>query len=286
MGEAAAAMGEVDAILGLAPDERLAPLVRLGRQLVGASGDTRDKVVQAILGVIAEGAGTSRDRVELGEVLASLGDPRLKLPNDAGYWTVVETDDAPVKVGRFPVTNDEYRRFVLDGGYTRRELWSEEGWAWLRTASAWPVSAQGPESGPFVVANQPVVGVTWFEAEAYARAYNARLPRFDERLAIVRGTAKRPYPWGSPFGEGNANTREEVLGRPSAVGLFIADCTPEGVCDLAGNVAEWAHDGVGDQRFYSPGSFNEPSMAAWAKAREIERPDFASGALGFRLVRD
>jgi formylglycine-generating enzyme required for sulfatase activity len=136
------------------------------------------------------------------------------------------------------------------------------------------------------VANQPVVGVTWFEADAFARAHDARLPRFDERLRAVRGSEKRPYPWGEPFGEGNANTREEVLGRPCAVGLYLRDRTPEGVSDLAGNVGEWALDGADGQYWYAPGGWDQPSMASWAKARELERPESRSTSVGFRLVRD
>ena len=53
----------------------------------------------------------------------------------------------------------------------------------------------------------------------------------------MRGDANRPYPWGQPFGQGNANTNEATLGKPVAIGLFIADCTPDGIYDLAGNVA-------------------------------------------------
>ena len=132
-------------------------------------------------------------------------------------------------------------------------------------------------------------------------AANARLPRVDERVWVVRGTERRPYPWGAPFGEGNANTREEVLGRPCAVGLYVRDCTPDGVSDLAGNVGEWTadsrevspeeavgapnDDGKHIEFFIHPGSWNEPSMAAWAKALSMAPPSARWTGLGFRLVR-
>jgi formylglycine-generating enzyme required for sulfatase activity len=148
------------------------------------------------------------------------------------------------------------------------------------------VRARAAGSEPFVVPNQPVVGVTWYEADAYARSSGARLPHADERVWVSRGRERRPYPWGSPFGEGNANTREEVLGRPCAVGLYLRDCTPEGVHDLAGNAAEWTADGVGAEKLIHPGAWDQPSMAAWAKALAMVAPDNRWAGLGFRLARD
>jgi formylglycine-generating enzyme required for sulfatase activity len=156
---------------------------------------------------------------------------------------------------------------------------------------------------PFIVANQPVVGVTFYEAQAYATAHGARLARTDERVWVVRGEERRPYPWGAPFGEGQANTREEALNRPCAVGLFVGDRTPEGVSDLAGNVAEWTddeeveyvdYDSVEDGqeppvrmfRVIHPGAWDQPSMASWAKAIALKAPESRWTALGFRLARD
>ena len=136
-----------------------------------------------------------------------------------------------------------------------------------------------------VVSNQPVVGVSWFEAEAYATQHNARLLSFNERMQVARGD-ERTYPWGEPFGRGNANTREEVLGKPCAVGLFVRDRTPEGIADLAGNVAEWTGDRIGDDCVIHPGSWEQTSMASWAKARALEPASTRVAALGFRLARD
>lgn len=284
----------IDSVLDLPPDRRADTLVRLGRALAGGEGnglDTADKhrLVQALVALVEEGIGDNRFRVEMGEVLGLLGDPRLTLPSDEEYWVQVELPalESSVRIARYPVTNAEFQRFVDAGGYDDASLWSDEGRAWLgEVQDPWPVRASSTSSGPYLVANQPVVGVTWYEASAYAKAHDARLPRFDERLWVVRGAEKRPYPWGSPFGDGNANTREEVVGRPCAVGLFVHDRTPEGVRDLAGNVAEWNLDGVGDQKWIHPGAWDQPSMAAWAKARFLEDRDSRWAGLGFRLARD
>ena len=150
----------------------------------------------------------------------------------------------------------------------------------------WGDLAKDPEVAHLVIPNHPVVGVNWYEADAYARAHGARLISNGERRWIVRGVEKRPYPWGQPFGDGNANTREESLGQPCAIGLFLRDRTPDGVWDLAGNVAEWLGDGSDEKRMLHPGSWVRPSMASWAKALELSPPDTRSADLGFRLGRE
>jgi formylglycine-generating enzyme required for sulfatase activity len=274
---------DLDTALDLPPAERILALIALA----DAASDPNPKLQEAMVALIEGGAGAGKDRLALGEALGALGDPRLSAPGEDRYWIEVSHDDGPVHVGRYPVTNAEFRTFVSDGGYDRAELWGQDGKLWLDQAKTkWVDMADQADSGPYVVPNQPVVGVTWFEARAYARMFEARLPRFDERLWVTRGADKRPYPWGSPFGEGNANTQEEVIGRPCAVGLFIRDTTPDGVSDLAGNVAEWNEDGVGSQRWIHPGAWDQPSMAAWAKARFLEPADSCWAGLGFRLAKD
>lgn len=279
----------LDEFRELPSDDRIERLVVVCRELsLGELAPDPARALAALLvDVVESGRGVPRERVMLGEVLGHLGDPRLSLPGDDAYWVCVPHEDGDVCIGRYPVTNAEYRRYVDQGGYDDLSHWSDQGRQWLASRQdPWPVLARSETSSPLVVANQPVVGVTWYEAEAYARWAGFRLVRFDERLWATRGAAKRPYPWGSPFGEGNANTREEVLGRPCAVGLYTRDRTPEGACDLAGNAGEWTADGVGRQRWIHPGSWDQPSMAAWAKARSLEDPDSRWAGLGLRLARD
>lgn len=277
------------------PEDRPGPLAELGREILstdGAAARWGDRLRALLLDVVTGSAGAPTERVAAAEVLGWLGDPRLKRPADDGYWARIDG----VALGRFPVTNDEFRAWALDGGYERREHWSDAGWQWLETCpDPWKQFASGDttsgdgrsdEDRVFLVPNQPVVGVTWWEADAYARSVGARLPMSDERLLAVRGPNKRPYPWGEPFGTGNANTREEVLNRPCAVGLYVRDCTPDGIWDLAGNVAEWLGEELGANRLVHPGAWNQPSMASWAKAKELRPPEFRSAGTGFRLARD
>jgi len=75
------------------------------------------------------------------------------------------------QIARRPVTNASWLRFSEGGGYERREWWSREGWAWKEEydITRHPGVAAGAPGGP-------VCHVSWFEADAFARAHGARLP--------------------------------------------------------------------------------------------------------------
>ncbi len=270
--------------LALPPIARLQALLAM----VGEAREPAAAVADALVALISYEGFSPAQRMALGEGLAVLGDPRLRTPMDADYWVEVKLDDDHrVAIGRYLVTTWEWRAFLDSGAYDNEEYWSGDGLAWRASERpSWLELASFDDSAGLVIPNQPVVGVCWYEAMAYARSQSARLLEFDERVRLIRGDSKRPYPWGQPFGQSNANTREEVLGKPSAVGVFPRDRTPEGIYDLAGNVGEWTADAVGDRRVIHPGSWEQPSMAAWAKALHIVSPAARAADLGFRLARD
>lgn len=278
-------------ILSLPAGERIEPLLALSAELAeaetvalnGLAGKARD----ALLELVEGDQGTGRQRAQLGALLGKVGDPRLRTPDDPAYWvTLTREDGTTLEVGRYHVTTAEFRAWAASGVFEDRSAWSEGGWAWLQSGPhAWAQLAAAPDVAHLTVDNQPVAGATWWEAEAYAAAHGSRLLTVQEHRFAVRGAEKRPYPWGAPFVEGSANTREEALGRPCAVGLYRRDVTPEGICDLAGNMGEWLADTAGDKRIIHPGSWARPSMATWAKAIEIVGPAERSADLGFRLAR-
>jgi len=75
------------------------------------------------------------------------------------------------RIARMPVTNASWRHFSEGGGYTRREWWSDEGWAWKEEYDI--THHAGSRTG---AADAPVVHVSWFEADAFSRSSGARLP--------------------------------------------------------------------------------------------------------------
>jgi iron(II)-dependent oxidoreductase len=80
-------------------------------------------------------------------------------------------DVGAFSIGRAPVTGADWAAFVADGGHERREWWSEAGWEWLKGARIAPWSGR-PDA--------PVDAITWFEADAFARSRDARLPTEQE----------------------------------------------------------------------------------------------------------
>jgi gamma-glutamyl hercynylcysteine S-oxide synthase len=105
----------------------------------------------------------------------------------------------PFRIGRTPVTNATWLTFAEGGGYERREWWSDEGWAWKEEYDithpwGWPAAP--------VVPDHPVMHVSWFEADAFARAHDARLPteaQWERASASIQGTGQ-VWEWtSSPF---------------------------------------------------------------------------------------
>jgi gamma-glutamyl hercynylcysteine S-oxide synthase len=82
-----------------------------------------------------------------------------------------ELELAAFAIARHPVTNESWMRFSEGGGYERREWWSREGWAWKEQFDIThhpSIPAGDPQA--------PACHVSWFEADAFARAHDARLP--------------------------------------------------------------------------------------------------------------
>lgn len=150
-------------------------------------------------------------------------------------------DLATFSLARYAVTNAEFAEFMADGGYDNPDYWWEEGWA-LRTTRHWTHPAFWGEKtyrSGLDFADDPVVGVSWYEAEAYARWSGTRLPTEAEWEAAARGVEGRIWPWGNQWQADAANTAEAGHLTTTPVGLFPAGATPEGVLDLIGNVFEW-----------------------------------------------
>jgi formylglycine-generating enzyme required for sulfatase activity len=200
-----------------------------------------------------------QDRQALGLCLGRLGDPRVFDLRDPKAYVEVpagrypygdkgETVEirAPFWIGRYPVTNGQYLVFMAAGGYNERKWWSDAGWAWLQDAGRAQLQKRETTeprfwrdrgwNGP----SQPVVGVSFFEAEACCAWAGGRLPSEQEWEAAGRGPKGHVYPWGDEWEDGICNTREASLEMLSPIGLFPRSRQAElGIEDLAGNVFEW-----------------------------------------------
>jgi len=160
----------------------------------------------------------------------------------------------------------------------------------------------------FNTRTQPVVGVTWYEAQAYCAwlAYHSglpvRLPTEAEREVATRGAEMRRYAYGAEPNAACANTAETHIGATTPIGIFPCGATPENVHDLSGNIWEWtsslyrpypyrADDGREDAtvpdeyRVVRGGSwYHRAFQARGAYRGALYRPYHANDNVGFRIV--
>lgn len=217
-----------------------------------------------------------KKHLEAGEILGVLGDPRIKPPPlvrvEPGEFIMGSNEiqnEQPIHkvyldeffIGKYPVTNEEYKAFIEDDGYEKEEFWSPEGWQWkekenISEPSHW---YERKWNGP----NFPVVGVSWYEADAYARwmsrntKENYTLPTEAQWEKAARGSSGLIYPWGNEFDKNLCNSRECGLARTSPVGIFPGGESHYGCMDMAGNVWEWCADWYGED-YYKESPKKEP----------------------------
>jgi formylglycine-generating enzyme required for sulfatase activity len=156
---------------------------------------------------------------------------------------------AAYAIGRYPVTNAEFARFLEDGGYRNPDYWTEAGWQ-QKESEGW-TQPRYWEDEKWNDPAQPVVGVTWYEAAAYCRWLAAktgkpyRLPSEAEWEKAARGTDGRRYPWGNAWDAGLCNNKESGPGHTTPVGQYPGGDSPYGVGDMVGQVWEWCSSKYG-----------------------------------------
>ncbi len=147
---------------------------------------------------------------------------------------------APFLIDREPATNERFARFVDAGGYVDPHWWSPAGWAWrAREGVDRPLSfAASGFDGP----GQPVAGVSWFEADAYARWAEKLLPTEAQWEKAARGTDGRTFPWGEHLPRSALLNFNSNVGKTTPVGAYPEGASPYGLLDMAGNVNNWCRD--------------------------------------------
>jgi formylglycine-generating enzyme required for sulfatase activity len=227
-----------------------------------------------------------------------------------------EVELAEYAIGRYPVTNAEFARFVEDKGYDTREYWTDAGWK-QKESEGWK-QPRFWDDDKWNDPSQPVVGVSWYEALAYCNWLAAktgkdyRLPTEAEWEKAARGADGRRYPWGNNWDPRLCNNKESGPGRTTPVGQYSpGGDSPYGVGDLAGQVWEWCqskYGGTGDKpkfgypyeagdgredlegedtRILRGGSWWNDNPAAVCRCgyRDRNNPDLRNDSRGFRCAR-
>ena len=281
-------------------------------------------------------------RIETAEALGRTGDPRLTddklrwvdIPggkflmgaqkqdqNSPNYDTEASNNESPphwvevdgFRIGRYPVTVQEYALFIEDDGYTEPRWWGQGGFGRRQEPADWQKQIEHQ--------NRPVVEVSWFEAMAYCAWLTDRLRRLGQLTSnesirlpteaewewAARGNTARRYPWGNAKPTTERLKYNSQVGEPTPVGVYPSGATPEGVLDLAGNVWEWCADGYDGgyyQAFHPQGTVINPTGPGTGAARVVRGgswgfsagycrsacrdgilPDGRSRGIGFRCVR-
>ena len=222
-------------------------------------------------------ASFATEKVKVPKGLFIYGDQQTREVIDHDYW-----------IDRYPITNEKYRAFIEAGGYKNPLYWSEDGWEWKARRNI-----TGPEYWVDEEWNQvdhPVVGVSYYEAAAYARWAGKRLPTEQEWEKAARGDKDgRRYPWGEDFDQYRCNSNRSNRGHTTPVTQYQNGVSQYGCYDMVGNVWEWCSGCSGEsenQRVLRGGSwFNGPDRLRISNWYTLDAV-FRSNYIGFRLAQD
>lgn len=275
----------------------------------------------AVLHAASPPSGT---RLHVSEVLVPAGPFTMgtstepwALDNERPAHTV---DVAGFFIDTAAVTNGQYLAFIEAGGYDEARWWNAEGWAhrvesrltaplfWERDGDTWWRVRFGVREQ--VPPHEPVMHVSFHEADAYARWADKRLPTEAEWEKAARwdpaaGRSRR-YPWGDEDpGPEHANLGQRHL-RPAEAGAYPRGASPLGVHQLIGDVWEWTSSDFGgypgftvfpyaeyslvffgsDYKVLRGGSFGADAVAVRGTFRNWDYPIRRQIFSGFRCARD
>jgi len=282
---------------------------------------------EALTERLADGSAPLVERLAAGDLLALIGDPRIRVEQpdmveipggdiEIGLaeseiegvmrryhgigldrsWIEKECPRHrvrlnPFRIARYPVTNHEYRAFLLATDYPELPT----GWSFRRY--------------PLERANHPVYTLSPAAADAYAKwlaertGRGFRLPTEAEWEYAAAGPEGLEFPWGDRFDADLANTAETGLFTTSPVGAFAGGYSPFGLADLAGNVEEYVADDYapypggrfvkdhlvdihGNYRIARGGSFARFRDLARNRRRHGHNPRSVTYVMGFRLAEE
>jgi len=234
--------------------------------------------------------GVSREEPVPEEMISIPAGPFIRGTNNGGF------DERPQRtlvlgafaIDRYEVTNFQYQQFVDATGHRK----------------SGPPARYAKNMSKMLNINQPVVYVSWEDAETYCHWKGKRLPTEAEWEKAMRGSDGRLWPWGNVEQPNGANWARVQDGHEvsAIVGTFQTDKSPYGVMDGAGNVMEWVDDWYAERYFeeapeqnpQSPdhgvfrvlrgGGYTTTGTDIRITSRSKMVPDFRDETIGFRCA--
>ncbi|MEO6393579.1 MAG: SUMF1/EgtB/PvdO family nonheme iron enzyme [Pyrinomonadaceae bacterium] len=224
------------------------------------------------------------------------------------------------RIDRNLTTNAEYQEFIDAGGYQRAEYWSEAGWAlrekenvteplyYIQRTSGYGIRLMFDDD--ISLPDHPISGISWYEAEAYARFRGKRLPTESEWEKAAswdpKTNEKRRFAWGNAEPTASRCNFNNGVWGTSPVGTHTVGESADGIQDMTGNVWEWTstefagHPGFhpfpypeysqewfdGDHRVLKGGSWATRAPILRTSFRNFFRRNFRIGFAGIRLAAD
>jgi formylglycine-generating enzyme required for sulfatase activity len=331
---------EIAETFALGSEERLHCIIvagELARDMAESLPGPEHEQVETVLHATAlDDTLAAMQRASAADTLDELG----YHPDDLFAFVSIPNPQSPDSlIARYPVTNAQYERFLKPENFKNQSLWNgfpkfsepdkegyiqkiddwgAEGWDWLQGALK---SSEDLEDGmlqPRYWRNQrfgitrqnvPVVGISWYEANAYCRwllenwdileegkqglskPREIRLPTETEWVLAAGGEQDNRFAWGSLKDEKEitrfANTGESGINRTTPVWMYPQGKSPLNVMDLSGNVWEWQanfRDKDHDVLALRSGSWVVNLDVARVSGRNDLPPNVRGYILGFRVV--
>ena len=246
-----------------------------------------------LLGSIAKSAETLEDEEE------RLRDHEFEPSIQAKLDRMVEISDGdflfsddkkPAKIDKlfeidiFPVTNSQFKVFIEDNGYQNDDYWTDKGIEWRRKNKI--TLPQFWDDAKWNQPEHPVVGVSYFEAKAFAKWANKSLPTEEQWERAARHTDGRKYPWGNIEDSTRSNNEESGFGKTTRVTLYPDGKSRDECYDMAGNVWEWTESDFDQHRkVMRGGSCRYSLFKARCASRGKNSPISRDNDVGFRCIR-
>ncbi len=196
----------------------------------------------------------------------------------------------PFSIAKAAVSNAEFAEFIAAGGYQNEKYWCQEGWSW-RQKSGLPHPGYWSKNDNQqwlmrrfdqwieLPKNEPIIHVSWYEADAYCRWAGLRLPTELEWEVAALGEAdnhgnlansKRRYPWGNQTPEAkHANLDGRALGSVDVAAYAMGD-SAFGCRQMLGNVWEWTSDTFQPFAGFSTDAYEEYSTTLFGNTKVLK----------------
>jgi len=221
-------------------------------------------------------------------------------------------------VSVYEISNEEYKKFVMDNGYNNDEYWDFElngvNGINMKESKNWSVP-KGWNTVNFYVNSKsptpdgPVCGISLFEAVAYSKWLSEklgktyRLPTAEEWERISCGTAYKyswesdsliyfypfiDYPWGMNFDSSYINCKKSDETKGVGKNQFIQGKSLDGLCHLLGNALEWTLTNNNEKYILKGGGFTYSNYTDIFHNKIIFRltPESRENDTGFRLIKE